>query len=306
MDHYAESKAILFDQLGQTGWSVVNLQDPYSKRMVMHRHDHIMGTAAYISGCQIGTCNSLSVDKAVHVCTAQVMSMGTSGSEVCFDGPWGSYEVHLPLIGSHNVSNALEALAASVASTGLDGVAFRDHLSSSPPVPGRLELVRPPDMGSDTVNDYPTVLVDYAHTHDALLNVLGALRVLSGGADELGRLVVLFGCGGDRDRTKRSKMGRVACEAADRIYITSDNPRTEDPQRIITDILEGVPPDRRDLVEVEVDRATAVRRCILEAGAGDIVLLAGKGHEDYQVIGRQKVHLDDRELARAALEGYQV
>jgi UDP-N-acetylmuramoyl-L-alanyl-D-glutamate--2,6-diaminopimelate ligase len=146
----------------------------------------------------------------------------------------------------------------------------------------------------------PAVLVDYAHTHDALENVLSALRPLT-----TGKLIVLFGCGGDRDKTKRPKMAKVACEWADRVIITSDNPRTEEAARIIEDILAGVPDGFRagagDRLTVEADRAKAIAMAVAHAGPDDVVLLAGKGHEDYQIIGKTKHHFDDREHAAAAL-----
>jgi UDP-N-acetylmuramoyl-L-alanyl-D-glutamate--2,6-diaminopimelate ligase len=156
-------------------------------------------------------------------------------------------------------------------------------------------------------------LVDYAHTHDSLEKVLEALRPL---VKPPGKLVVVFGCGGDRDRTKRAKMGAVACRLADRVVITSDNPRTEDPQAIIREILAGLPPGakvevagiggvaaagKHPRIVVEPDRANAIMHAVTSAGAADVVLLAGKGHEDYQIIGASKRHFDDREHAVAAL-----
>jgi UDP-N-acetylmuramoyl-L-alanyl-D-glutamate--2,6-diaminopimelate ligase len=142
------------------------------------------------------------------------------------------------------------------------------------------------------------VFVDYAHTDDALRNVLDALRptVPAGG-----RLRVVFGCGGDRDRTKRPRMARVACEGADEVIVTSDNPRTEDARAIIDEILTGVSEDARGRVKVEVDRAEAIAFAVATARKGDIVLIAGKGHEDYQIIGSEKRRFDDRREAEEAL-----
>jgi UDP-N-acetylmuramoyl-L-alanyl-D-glutamate--2,6-diaminopimelate ligase len=149
-----------------------------------------------------------------------------------------------------------------------------------------------------TADDPFAVLVDYAHTDDALDNVLRALRPI---VPDGGRLCVVFGCGGDRDRTKRPRMAEVACRWSDIAYITSDNPRTEDPQAIIDDIVPGVPAARLARTPRIVDRAEAIRAAIDGARAGDVIVIAGKGHEDYQVIGAAKRHFDDREVAAAAL-----
>jgi UDP-N-acetylmuramoyl-L-alanyl-D-glutamate--2,6-diaminopimelate ligase len=139
-----------------------------------------------------------------------------------------------------------------------------------------------------------SVIVDYAHTPDSLENLLKASRPFI-----QGKMICVFGCGGDRDRTKRPKMGKIAAELADVAVVTSDNPRTEDPERILQDILEGIPPSVKPIVQG--DRATAIRTAILQAQPGDGVLIAGKGHEDYQILGTEKIHFDDREQAREAL-----
>ena len=137
-----------------------------------------------------------------------------------------------------------------------------------------------------------SIFVDYAHTDDALANVLTALRPLTAGS-----LRVVFGCGGDRDRSKRPRMAAVAGRLADAVYVTSDNPRTENPEAILADLLAGLPAPPR---LVEVDRRAAIRAAVADAGAGDVVLIAGKGHEDYQIVGTTKQHFDDVEEARAA------
>jgi UDP-N-acetylmuramoyl-L-alanyl-D-glutamate--2,6-diaminopimelate ligase len=157
--------------------------------------------------------------------------------------------------------------------------------------PGRLEPV--PCQRADF-----SVFVDYAHTDDALENVLHAARPL---VTEGGRLAVLFGCGGDRDRSKRPRMAEVANALADRIIVTSDNPRTEDPTAIVEDILEGVSRSNRDSVLIEVDRARAIEAAIDGARSGDVLVIAGKGHEDYQIIGTERRDFDDRRVASAAL-----
>ena len=140
----------------------------------------------------------------------------------------------------------------------------------------------------------PAVLVDYAHTPDGLDNALAAARPFCNG-----RLICVFGCGGDRDRGKRPQMAAIAARHADRVVVTSDNPRTEDPQRILDDVVAGIPSGTN--LMVEGDRAAAIASAIADAGADDLVLVAGKGHEDYQILGTEKVHFDDREEAEQAL-----
>lgn len=200
------------------------------------------------------------------------------------------------LVGLPNLSNMLAA-AAAAAALGVDPAAISEGLSGCDPVPGRLESVRP---------GQPTVLVDYAHTPDALERMLEAL-----GGDVRGRLICVFGCGGDRDRGKRPMMGRIAAEGADLAIVTSDNPRGEDPQRIVADIVAGM--DGRPRLEeralderskgyvVEVDRGLAIDLAIATAGRDDVVVLAGKGHETYQEIDGVRLDFDDREKALAAL-----
>jgi UDP-N-acetylmuramoyl-L-alanyl-D-glutamate--2,6-diaminopimelate ligase len=143
------------------------------------------------------------------------------------------------------------------------------------------------------------VVVDYAHTDDALQRLLDAAQTV-----KEGRIITVFGCGGDRDRGKRSKMGQVAVKNSDLVFVTSDNPRTEDPQAILCDIEKGIevlPPEERCPYQTISDRAEAIQSAIQAATSGDLVLIAGKGHEDYQILGTQKVHFDDREEARKAI-----
>jgi UDP-N-acetylmuramoyl-L-alanyl-D-glutamate--2,6-diaminopimelate ligase len=192
------------------------------------------------------------------------------------------FGVKLP--GSFNVSNAVAAIAVA-RTIGIDDAVTAAALASVKSVPGRME-----HFSADGVD----VIVDYAHTPDALANVLRAAR-----ATARGRLVTVFGCGGDRDRGKRPEMGRIASELSDTTIVTSDNPRGEDPQAIVDDILAGIA-DRRSVV-VELDRARAIRRGIESAVDGDVVVVAGKGHETYQVVGASSYHFDDREIVRKLL-----
>jgi UDP-N-acetylmuramoyl-L-alanyl-D-glutamate--2,6-diaminopimelate ligase len=195
----------------------------------------------------------------------------------------------MTLIGRHNIENALCA-AAIVSETFQQSVhQIAAGLRDAAGAPGRLQAVR--------IGQPFAVLVDYAHTDDAMENVLSALRPLARGS-----LRILFGCGGDRDRTKRPRMARTAIGIADAIYITSDNPRTEDPGAIIKEIVAGIPQNNRKPIIVEPDRRRAIEKIIADAKPNDIVLLAGKGHENYQILGRTKHHFDDVEEATKAIQ----
>ena len=290
MASYARAKARLFSALGPDAFAVVNADDPASATML---RDCV---ARAIPCCvEVGASPAAPQHAALQTgappagvgARARVLRADARGSRVRMAGPWGEFEAALPLVGRHNVYNALEALAAAWQVAPIPLGELAQAVESLPHPPGRLERV-PSGEGE------PTVLVDYAHTHDALENVLGSLRSALGTQGSTGRLVCVFGCGGDRDRTKRPKMAAVACRWADRVLITSDNPRTEEPARIFADILGGLPAEPRAAVTVEPDRRAAIRLAIAQAQAGDVVLLAGKGHEDYQIIGTTKHPFDDR------------
>jgi UDP-N-acetylmuramoyl-L-alanyl-D-glutamate--2,6-diaminopimelate ligase len=213
---------------------------------------------------------------------AEDVRLGPENSLFTARTPWGDAEVVLPLMGRYNVSNALAALAACVA-TGSRLAEVADVLGHMQPVPGRLEKMRT-RRGVD-------VFVDYAHTDDALERVLETLRELTAH-----RVIAVFGCGGKRDRSKRPAMGRVAARLADMSIITSDNPRTEDPMAIIEEIRAGFGGEGRH--EVIEDRARAIERALEMAEPGDLVLVAGKGHETFQEFGNRTVPFDDRQVVR--------
>ena len=288
MGEYAAAKAQLFAMLPPEGVAIVNAEDPAAGRMLG------ANCRAGVMWCWVS--DSVAPARLVSgECRAAVRSMTTTGTAATFTGPWGAFNADLRLVGRHNVMNALQAVAACHAA-GLRVDELARRLSAAEAPPGRLEPVTGP-------GDPFTVLVDYAHSDDALRKVLGALRPL---VQTGGRLRVVFGCGGDRDRTKRPRMGAAAAELADDVYITSDNPRTERPRAIIDEILAGV--DRRRLASVTVDedRRTAIRRALDDATSGDLVLIAGKGHETCQIIpdgsrGTVRLQFDDRVEARAAL-----
>jgi UDP-N-acetylmuramoyl-L-alanyl-D-glutamate--2,6-diaminopimelate ligase len=196
-------------------------------------------------------------------------------------------EIHLNLLGRYNVVNALAA-AATARARGYDWEVIREGLQAVRRVPGRLERIEEGQPFS--------VLVDYAHTPDALQRVLRTVREVTPR-----RVIVVFGCGGDRDRKKRPLMGRIGAEESDVCILTSDNPRTEDPKRIVDDIEAGLPPHPRARVYREVDRERAIALALELAQPGDTVLIAGKGHETVQIIGRERRPFDDREVVRRRL-----
>jgi UDP-N-acetylmuramoyl-L-alanyl-D-glutamate--2,6-diaminopimelate ligase len=276
LESYADAKARLFEMLPPEGVAIVNVDCPMHERVTSR-------TRARLIRC--------STTDTPADARARVIRSTRGGTTLRLDGPWGGFEVETALIGRHNAENLILACALAH-SIGVDGPTLERCLPDLVAPPGRLEPVTAPDADC-------TVLVDYAHTDDALRNVLLAVRPL---VPESGRLTVLFGCGGDRDRTKRPRMASVACEGADNVMVTSDNPRTEDPDAIIEDVLRGVPDGDRGRVRHEVDRAAAIERVIREAIPGEVIVIAGKGHEDYQILGTTRRDFDDRVHARRVLE----
>lgn len=276
VDAYVAAKAKLFAMLPESGTAIVNVDDETAERMLEN-------CSARIVRC------SLRGERAD--CSAVISTESITHVDATFLGPWGAFDVHLPLCGRHNVMNALQA--AAVAHTiGVSSNAIGGMLEHCTAPPGRLDPVTRPDHSF-------AVYVDYAHTDDALDNVLRAVKPL---VPDGGRLHVVFGCGGDRDRTKRPRMAAVAARYADRVYVTSDNPRTEDPQRIVDEVMTGVPEQMRCYTESIVDRREAIHAAIRATRTNDVVLIAGKGHEDYQIIGTMKRPFDDRQIAHDALE----
>lgn len=276
MEAYAAAKARLFEQLDASALAIVNIDDPASGRMLERCRARVL------------PCSMRSTADA----TVRVEASGL-GSRIEMRGPWGELAASLSLVGDHNAMNALQAVAVAHA-FGLDRGAIASVLATLTPPPGRLEPVLVDGV------DGPRVLVDYAHTDDALEKALMAVA----GRKGAGKLWVVFGCGGDRDRTKRPRMGAVAGRLADRVVVTSDNPRTEAPESIVDQVLAGVP--RGIWTASDVDREKAIRLAIAQADTRDVVVIAGKGHEDYQIIsdgagGTKKRDFDDRLVARAAL-----
>ncbi|MCH9682314.1 MAG: UDP-N-acetylmuramoyl-L-alanyl-D-glutamate--2,6-diaminopimelate ligase [Deltaproteobacteria bacterium] len=221
---------------------------------------------------------------------AEAITSTPSGMRATVHTPMGSVTLHSPLVGGFNLDNLMISLGLGLG-LGLDLDAMANALRTTAGAPGRLERVTVAGVPG------PTVLVDYAHTPDAVERAIEAVRPSC-----KGHLVVVLGCGGDRDPGKRPQMGRVASTGADRFWATSDNPRTEDPETIVDMMLAGVPSDRMGRTDRRTDRGRAIADAIARAHDDDVVLIAGKGHEDYQVLGTQTIHFDDREHARAALE----
>ncbi len=287
MDAYLRAKKRLFDGLDVDGVAVINAEDPASEKMVSDCRGRVLRYGIAGSAADDG---GLDVVAAVRELTAAGTRFDLRARYPARGGKVFTCPVDSALVGRHNVQNCLAAAGAAVA-LDVDPEIVAAGLEAMRLVPGRLQTVETGDAGF-------AVLVDYAHTDDALANVLSALRPLT-----RGRLIVLFGCGGDRDRTKRPRMARTAARLADRIVITSDNPRTEDPTAIIAEIMTGFEPGDLAKVTVEPDRRAAIELAIGGASAGDVVLLAGKGHETYQIVGKQKFDFDDAKVASEVLEG---
>jgi UDP-N-acetylmuramoyl-L-alanyl-D-glutamate--2,6-diaminopimelate ligase len=258
MQSYFESKARLLQYLRPHGAAVVNLDDqawnglPGERRRVTF--------SERVQTAEVHATDIRFTPRGSH----WMLSLGGE-----------RHQVSLPLIGDFNVPNALGAAAAAWA-LGLNGQRIAEALSRAPQVPGRLEMI----------SEAPAVLRDYAHTPDALDRALEAVRPFT-----KGRLIAVFGCGGDRDRGKRPEMGGIAARKSDLAIVTSDNPRTEDPEKILDDIESGMGSVRHERIE---DRRAAIARAMDMWSEGDVILLAGKGHEDYQIRGTIKLPFDEK------------
>jgi len=270
LKNYLDAKSVLFTQLSGDSTAVINRDDLYADHIISVSRGANILTFGESEGCEI---RPLSVD------------LQTDGSLVTLSTPAGEMEFSLSIPGRYNVWNAMAATGIGFA-CGVPMEVIVRGLETVQTVRGRYEIV---DEGQEF-----TVIVDYAHTPDALERILLSARELT-----KGRLVSVFGCGGDRDRGKRPLMGEISARLADFTVITSDNPRTENPLDIISDIINGISSDTSH--EVLPDREEAIRRALVYARPGDTVVIAGKGHEDYQVIGTERRHFDDAETARRIL-----
>jgi len=271
MTEYQAAKRRLFEELAPEAVAVVNRDDPAGPDMAAATKGRV---------CWYGLSPAADLWPRIE----RIDSSGTDFTFLC-----GSEKVpaHTPLIGRHNVLNCLAAaLACKEMGVGLPVAA--EALGTVRYIPGRLQRV---EAGAPFAT-----FVDYAHTDDALRNVLSSLRPVTSG-----RLLVVFGCGGDRDRTKRPRMARVAEELADEVVITSDNPRSEEPEAIIEEVRAGLSAGGRLRATVEPDRRKAIELAVRLAGPGDVVLIAGKGHETVQILGDRRIHFDDVEVAAEAI-----
>ena len=286
MDRYGEAKARLFTEL-RPKQGVVHVDDPFGAELADRAPIPVIRCSRH-SGSQA---EILAID----------WSVTRAGIQAEVETPAGLVEIRSPMLGEHNLENLLVALGCAHA-LGLDLKVVTKAWESAAGSPGRLERIpHPQDVA---------VLVDYAHTPDALQRVLQTMREVTPN-----RLIVVFGAGGDRDRGKRSEMGRLGAECADLCVLTSDNPRSEDPQQILDEIAAGAKQAAGTRIEASelaaatrgyctvIDRGEAIAVAIGAASPGDTVLLAGKGHENYQIIGTERSHFDDRKEARAVIAG---
>ena len=270
MEQYYVAKRKLFEMLPDSAPSIVNVDDPRGVELAASVRRPV----------------TYAIDRPADVSPSQ-LRYSLDGLHFDIKTPRGTLHVKSPLVGRPNAYNILAA-AAAAAALDLPFDAIERGLAGLAAVPGRFEVVS--GAGDDV-----RVVVDYAHTDDALKNLLETARPLAGG-----RLITVFGCGGDRDTTKRPLMGAVAARLSDLVVVTSDNPRSENPARIIEEIRRGMTRELGDVLEI-VDRREAIERAIKEARPGDLVLIAGKGHEKYQIIGDRTIPFDDISVAGDAL-----
>ncbi len=272
MEDYFASKALLFERLDEEALAVVNRDDPYGLRLLELSRGRVL---------------TYGIREPADVRAGEVR-VTPGGVRFTVESAWGAFPVSLRIAGLFNVYNALAAVCV-----GLDRGFAPDEIAAVlgrvPGIPGRFERV---DRGQEY-----TVIVDYAHTPDGLENVLRAAREIA-----RGQVIAVFGCGGDRDRKKRPLMGAISARGADYTVLTSDNPRSEEPLAIIADIERGYREVRPDGYTVVPDRREAMRRAFEQARPGDVVVIAGKGHEDYQIVGDRRLDFDDRREAAAILE----
>ena len=284
MEDYLTAKLMLFEQLSDDGVAILNSDSPVSARIVEHISEKKIVSYGLNEQADISAEEIESSLRELAFTASISDSDKLKRSEPSID----NLQVSISLLGSYNIYNALAAIGVGLRYD-CSALGIRDGLAKTV-VPGRFELVN--SNGNKEI-DF-AVIVDYAHTPDGLENVLTAARGIT-----VGRLISVFGCGGDRDRGKRPKMGEISTELADMSVITSDNPRTEDPQEIITDIVSNLPHDAAYMCILE--RQEAIRHAILEASHGDVVVIAGKGHEDYQEINGKRYPFDDRKISAEIL-----
>ncbi len=287
MEAYGAAKARLFEQ--ELAARIINIDDAFGLELARRFQDatgRLILTTCRLAGEEARR----AIPGADFVCARGVRHT-SAGSSLQIDSSWGRAPLTVPLLGDFNVENVVTVAGVLLSQdVPLDRVVAALGQCTAPP--GRMEIVRAPQGGA-------LAIVDYAHTPDALGKALQAAR-----AHCTGTLRVVFGCGGDRDPGKRPMMGRTARDLADEVIVTDDNPRTEDPERIVAHVLAGMDSGSpRAAVRVEHDRAAAIRGALERSSAGDVVLIAGKGHEDYQIIGGERRAFSDQAVARAFFSG---
>lgn len=274
LENYAAAKASLFE-MSSVKTAIINLDDAVGEKIIAQLRPDI-------------TLHSFSLSNKAAAIYCSSIAVSATGIVAEIKTPWGSGTLRSPLLGQFNLSNLLAVIAVACS----QGAALSDCLHILPelqPIIGRMELV--------SSKMQPQVVVDYAHTPDALEKALQSLKPYC-----RGKLWLIFGCGGNRDTGKREQMGRIAAQYADKVVVTNDNPRFEAPEKIAQQIVQGVDGD----VEVELDRRRAIATCIIQADKQDMILIAGKGHENYQIIENDRIAFSDQEEALAALETAQL
>lgn len=291
MENYFDAKKKLFDgRLGEKpGASVINIDDEWGVKLAEELKadgQKVSTFSQIVSNPNVNASSSTSDTVNDHLFAENIEVSLLTGTSFTLKTPIGDCQVTSPLVGRPHVYNMLAATATAL-ELGYDLESVVAGLAKCVGAPGRFERV-------EHDGDF-AVVVDYAHTDDALLNTLKTAKDLA-----TGRIITVFGCGGDRDRTKRAPMGNIAGEYSDLAIITSDNPRTEDPLKIIAEIEEGIKTTATEYLTIS-DRREAIAKAISAAQPGDVVIIAGKGHENYQIIGNEKFHFDDREAALDAI-----
>ncbi len=281
MDHYFAAKQRLFTDLMWSSikkplFAVVNVDDPYGRKLQVADSVIVWTYGQRESDFQF-----------------KILKMDYAKTEFELKTPLETVKVEVPLCGLHTIYNVVASIVASL-TCGISLEQAIRALHTFYGVPGRLEKIKSTGL--------KTVFVDYAHTPDALENVLKALVEIRNNSNKNSKIITVFGCGGDRDKAKRPIMGTLATKYSDFVYVTSDNPRTEKPEDIINDIRHGIAKNFENYV-IEADREKAIAAAILRARAEDVILIAGKGHEDYQILGTEKIHFSDVEVAQKYLQG---
>ncbi len=282
METYFSAKERLFNSLLAKSkkhqvYAVINKDDPYGQRMQVGNNVKVW---------------SYSEREGDFV--FKILSQGFDGSKIQLRTPRGESEALIPLPGRHNIYNGVAAIATAMAA-GMSLKAAAEAMSSFTGVPGRLQKVEN--------NKKLNIFVDYAHTDDALKSVLSSLNHVRELSGKKNKIITVFGCGGDRDKGKRPLMAQVASELSDKVVITSDNPRTEDPMSIIQDGLNGLSQEIiKKKVSTQIDRRSAIAHALQSAQENDVILIAGKGHENYQIIGTKKIAFDDVAVVKELLQ----